>query len=199
MWSVSLIHWSVVLWWARTPNYLQLSMPLPSMCLWTIFRITFSNSLPVVNKRPIGRKFWGNFGSLPDFGNVITFSSSQGFGKLDSRRQWINICVRYASGLLGRCLRHSFGISSSPQAFLNSNEFDYLRTSQGFTFHNRVSSTNASRAWIPRLNCRSWLLSLRSWDVNWFSKQSAITLAFSFEWFVILKGKWIAVAAFGPS
>jgi hypothetical protein len=32
------------------------------MCLWTIFRITFSKSLPVVDKNLIGRKFWGNFG-----------------------------------------------------------------------------------------------------------------------------------------
>jgi hypothetical protein len=35
----------------------------------------------------------------------------------------INKCVRCISGLLGRCRRHSFGISSSPQAFLNVNDF----------------------------------------------------------------------------
>jgi hypothetical protein len=38
--------------------------------LWTIFRITFSNSLPVVDKWLIGRKFCGNFGSLPGFGKL---------------------------------------------------------------------------------------------------------------------------------
>jgi hypothetical protein len=57
-WSVSLIHWSVVLWRARKPNWLALSRPLSSKCLWTIFRITFSNSLRVADKRLIGRKFW---------------------------------------------------------------------------------------------------------------------------------------------
>jgi hypothetical protein len=60
------------------------------MCLWTIFRITFSNNLSVVDKRLIGRKCYGNFGFFPVFSNVITFASFQGFGKWDSRRQWLN-------------------------------------------------------------------------------------------------------------
>jgi hypothetical protein len=100
------------------------------MCLWTIFRITFSNSLPVVDKRIIGRKFWGNFWPLPGFGNVTNFVSFQGFGIWDSRRQWLNKCVRCISGLIGRWLRHSFGIPSSPQTFLNFSEFINLRISQ---------------------------------------------------------------------
>jgi hypothetical protein len=45
------------------------------MCLWIIFRKTFTNSLPVVGSRLIGRRFWGNLGSLPGFGKVITFAS----------------------------------------------------------------------------------------------------------------------------
>jgi hypothetical protein len=53
-WPVSIIHWSVVLWRARKPNWLALSRPPFSMCLWTIFWITVSNSLPVVYKRLIG-------------------------------------------------------------------------------------------------------------------------------------------------
>jgi hypothetical protein len=36
--------------------------------------------LPVVDRRLIGRKFWGNLGSLPGFGKVITFASFRGFG-----------------------------------------------------------------------------------------------------------------------
>jgi hypothetical protein len=76
-WSVSLIHWSAVLWRTRKPNWLALSRHLSSMCLWPIFRMIFSNSLPVVDKRLIWRKFCGNFGSLPGFGNV-TFASFQG-------------------------------------------------------------------------------------------------------------------------
>jgi hypothetical protein len=42
-WSVSLIHWSIVLWRAQEPNWLERSRPLSAVCLWTIFRITFSN------------------------------------------------------------------------------------------------------------------------------------------------------------
>jgi hypothetical protein len=45
-WSISLIHWSVMLCCLWKPNLLGLSRPLSSMCLWTIFRITFWNSLP---------------------------------------------------------------------------------------------------------------------------------------------------------
>jgi hypothetical protein len=78
-WSVSLMHCSVVLRRARKPNWFALSRPLSSICFWRVFRITFSNSLPVVDRRLIGRKFCGNFGSLPGFGNVMTFASFQDF------------------------------------------------------------------------------------------------------------------------
>jgi hypothetical protein len=61
-WSVSLRHCSVVLWRTRKPNWLALSRPLSSICFWRVFRITFSNSLPVVDRRVIGHKFWGNLG-----------------------------------------------------------------------------------------------------------------------------------------
>jgi hypothetical protein len=154
------------------------SWPLSSMCLWTMFRITFSNSLPVVDKRQIGRKFWENLGSLPRLSNVITFVSFQGFEKWDSKRQWLNKCVRCISGLFGRCLRHSFGIPSSQQAFLDFNEFANLRMLQGLIFPKEVSSTDA-RALTLVSTCRSWFSSHRSWDVNWFSKQSAIMLAWT--------------------
>jgi hypothetical protein len=48
------------------------------------FRTTFPNSLRVVDRRLIGRKFWGNFGSLPGFVKVITFASFQDDAKDDS-------------------------------------------------------------------------------------------------------------------
>jgi hypothetical protein len=140
-----------------------------SMCLWTIFRITFSNSLRVVDKRLIWRKFWGNFGSLPSFVDFMALASFQDLGKWDSRRQWLNKCVRCTSGLHGRCLRHSFGIPSSPQAFLNFNYFTNFCMSQGLTFSNGVSSTDASRTWTLASSRLSWFPSHRSWDVNWFS------------------------------
>jgi hypothetical protein len=71
----------------RETNWLALSRPFSSMFLWTIFRIPFSNSLAVVYKRLIGCKFLGKFGSLLDFGNIITFLSFQGFRKWDNYRQ----------------------------------------------------------------------------------------------------------------
>jgi hypothetical protein len=109
------------------------------MYLWTIFRMTFSKSLSDVDKRLIDLKFCGNFGSIPGFGNVIILLPSKGFGKWDSRRQWLNKCVRCTNGLLGRCLRHSFGIPWSPQTFLNFNEFAKLCMSHGLDVKSRSS------------------------------------------------------------
>jgi hypothetical protein len=79
-WSVSLIHWSVVVTGTET-ELACIKKAFFFNVLRTIFRMIFSNSLPVVEKRLIGRKFCGNFGSLPGFGNVITFAFFQGFGK----------------------------------------------------------------------------------------------------------------------
>jgi hypothetical protein len=118
-WSVSLIHCNVVLWRARKPNWPALSIPLASMCFSNISRMTSSNSLLIVDRRLIGRKFWGNFGLLPGFGDVMTFDSFQNFGKWDSRRHWLNKWVKCTNGRLGMCLRHSFRMPSIPQAFLN--------------------------------------------------------------------------------
>jgi hypothetical protein len=116
-WSVSLIHFSVELWRARKPNWLALSRPLSSICFWTNFSITFSNSLPVVGRSLIGRKFWGKFGSLPGFGKVIIFAFFQGFEKFDSRRQWLNKWVKCTNGRFGRCLRHAFEMPSFHRPF----------------------------------------------------------------------------------
>jgi hypothetical protein len=66
-----------------------------------------------VDKRLIGHKFCGNFGSLLGFGNVMTFASIQDFGKWDSQGQWLNKYVRWISVHLGRCVRHSFVIKST--------------------------------------------------------------------------------------
>jgi hypothetical protein len=51
------------------------------MCFWIVLIISFSNSLPVVDKRLIGSKFGGNFGSLPGFGRVMILASFQGAEK----------------------------------------------------------------------------------------------------------------------
>jgi hypothetical protein len=92
----------------------------------------------------------------------------------------------------------SCGIPSSPQAIHSFNEFADLCMSQGLTFPSGVPSTDASRTWFLVSTCHSWFLSQKSWDVNRFFKQSTITLAFSFGWYVISKGPWIVVGAFGP-
>jgi hypothetical protein len=55
-------------------HIVSLKRSLSWMCLWTIFRMTFSKSLPVVDKRIIVRKFLGNIESLPGFGKVMTFA-----------------------------------------------------------------------------------------------------------------------------
>jgi len=103
-WSASRIYWSVVLWRARKPNWHGFSKLFPSMCLWIILRMTFSNSSPVVSRRLIGLRFWGNFDPCQDD------------GKRDNRKQWLNRWVRRNIGFRGRCLRQSFGMESIPQA-----------------------------------------------------------------------------------
>jgi hypothetical protein len=62
-----------------------------STCLWTIFRRAFSINFSVVDRRLIGRKFCD--------------------GKCDRRKQWLNKCVIWTSGLLGRCLTHSLALA----------------------------------------------------------------------------------------
>jgi hypothetical protein len=108
-WPISLIHCKVMLWCSRTPNWHAFRPFLP-MRLLTIFRKTFSNSLPVVDKRLFGCQFWGNLESFPGFSKVIIFASFQGIGKWDSQRQWLIKWVKCTKGLLGSCLRYLFGM-----------------------------------------------------------------------------------------
>jgi hypothetical protein len=117
------------------------------------------NSLPVMDKRLIRYKFWGNFGYILGFSNVVTFASFKGFGKWNSQRQWLNKCVRCNSGFLGRYLRFLFGIPSSQEAFLNLNEFANLCMSQCLTFPKCVLSTEWRRAWTLGSASRSWFSS----------------------------------------
>jgi hypothetical protein len=117
MWSTSLIHWSIVLWSARKPNWLAFSKFLSSVCFWIVLKISFSNSLPVVNKRLIGRMFWGNSGTLRGFGRVMFFAAFQGAGKWLSRKEWLHKCAKCTRGLFGICQRDLFGMPSGPPAF----------------------------------------------------------------------------------
>jgi hypothetical protein len=108
------------------------------------FQNDFLTNLSVVDRRLNGRKFWGNFEPLPGVGNVVAFTSFQDFGKLGSRRQWLNKCVTCTNGLLGRCLRH---LPSIPHAFLNFKEFINFCKSHGLILWGRLLSTSSSRAW----------------------------------------------------
>jgi hypothetical protein len=197
MWSVSLIHFCVVLWRARKPNWLALSRLLSSMFLCTILLITFSNNFPVAERRLIGRKFWDNFLSLPGFGNGMTFASFQDFGKWDSQRQWLNKCVKCANGRLGRCLRLSFGMSSIPQDFLNFKDLITFCKTHDSILSGGLLSTASSRAWTPPTV--QGFRHTSHGGVNWFSKQSVIALAFSNGLYTSSEGPWIAVGALGPS
>jgi hypothetical protein len=129
----------------------------------------------------------------------MTFTSFQDFGKWDSRRQWLNKCVKCTNGLLGRCLRHLFGMPSIPQAFPNFKKLIIFCKSHGLILSGTLLPTALSRARTPASTRRSWSSSHKSWYVNWFSKQSAIALAFSDGWNLRPEGPWIAVGALGPS
>jgi hypothetical protein len=154
-----------------------------SRCLFTISKITFSNSLPVEGKGLIGRKFLG-IGIPYSFGKATTFASFQDVGKRDSQMQCLIRWVKWTSGPLGRCLRHSFGMPSIPQAFFNFKEFSNFCKSQGLVLPGGGGSLSAasSRTWTIASTRRSWFYSHRSWGVNRFSKQSAIALALSTGW-----------------
>jgi hypothetical protein len=78
--------------------------------------------LTVVDKRLIGHTFGGNLGYLPGFGKVIIFASFQGVE--NSRAEGSDyINVKFTDGLLGRCLRHPFGMPSFLRAYLNFKEW----------------------------------------------------------------------------
>jgi hypothetical protein len=96
------------------PNWLAFSKFPSSVCFWTDLKISFSNSLPVVDKRLIGCKFWGNCGSLPGFDRVMIFVSFQNGRKWPSWRQWLNKRVKCTRCHFWRCQRHSFGMPWKP-------------------------------------------------------------------------------------
>jgi hypothetical protein len=65
-----------------------------SVCFFIVLKISLSNSLPVVDKRVIGRKFWGDFEFLPGFGRVVISASFQGARKYMGQKQWLNKRVK---------------------------------------------------------------------------------------------------------
>jgi hypothetical protein len=133
-WSASLVYWRAVLWCAWKPKWLLCSSFFSSAYLWTVFRIAFSNNLPIVDKRHIEHKIWGNFGSLSCLDEVNMFASFQDCRKWDSQKHWLNKCMIWDSDLHGRCLRHSFRILSKLHALFNFGMFIRFWMSQGLTY-----------------------------------------------------------------
>jgi hypothetical protein len=110
-----------------------------------------------------------------------------------------NKCVRYTSGLLGMCLRHSVRILSIPQVFHSFNDFIKICISQGLTLPEGVLSASSCSAWTLASTRYLWFSSHKSCSVNWFSKQSSIMVDFTRGWYLRTKGSWIAIGAFDPS
>jgi hypothetical protein len=53
-------------------NYFHLVSFFP-YCFWTVLEINFAISLPIVDKRLIGRKFWGNLKYFQGFGSYDNY------------------------------------------------------------------------------------------------------------------------------
>jgi hypothetical protein len=106
-------------------------------------------------------------------------------------------CIKWTNGLLGRCLRHSFGMPSNPQAFLNFKVFINFYRSHGHIISRGLLSTASSRAWTLASTRHSWFSSHKSCGENWFSKQSAIALVFSSIRNCRPEEPWLAVGAPG--
>jgi hypothetical protein len=166
-WSVSLIHWSVVLWRSRKPNGIAFSKILSEMCLWIFLELI---SQRLADRRLIGRKVSENFGFLPGFGRTKILASFQGAGKWQSLRQWLKWWVTWTRDLLERCLRQSFGISSITQAFPSFKDRISFETSHGWNLIGGFSSTVVSRARNRASTRRSWSVPHTLCGVNRFSK-----------------------------
>jgi hypothetical protein len=175
-WSVSFIHWSVLLWCSWNPNWLAFSKFLSSVH-GLFSELVSQKSFPVVDRRLIGRKFRGNFGFLPGFG-IMILASFQNAGKLQSRKHWLNKCVMWTRDL-GRFLKQRFGMPSIPQTFRNIRDRISFETSHDRNLTEGCPSAVVSRAWTRASTHRSWSVSQNSCGVNRFSKQFTITLTLS--------------------
>jgi hypothetical protein len=71
--------------------------------------------------------------------------------------------VKCTKGLLGSCLRHSFGMPSVPQAFLSFREFTNFCRSHGLIFSGELLSAALNRVSTLASTCRLWFPSHRSW------------------------------------
>jgi hypothetical protein len=116
----------------------------------------------------------------------------------NSQKQWLCKCVYSSNCLLGKWPSHSFEMPSIPRDFLNFRELISFCKSHDLILAGGGLFTASSRARTLASSCHSWFSSHKSWCVNWFSKKSAIALAFSDEWKLRPEGPWIAVGVLGP-
>jgi hypothetical protein len=130
------------------------------------------------------------------FCKAIIFASFQDDGKCYSHKQWLKRLVTWTNGFRGSCLRHSLGMPSIPQAFLNLRVFIILCTSQDLTLSSGSLSAASNKAWMRASTSCSWCTSHRSCGENWVSSQSAVTLAFSNGRNLSPVGLWMADGAF---
>jgi hypothetical protein len=126
--------------------------------------------------------FWTGCLSKVNFENVITFDSFQDNEKHDKRM----LCVKH-QWLSGK-VSEACSLEAVSAVGLSKFKIFYQFFWGGRIFSNRLKQP------LPR---RSWFPSHRAWDMNLFSTQSAIALAFSSGLCISPKRPWIAVDAFG--
>jgi hypothetical protein len=83
--------------------------------------MTFSSSLPVVGRRLIGRKFWGNLGFLPVFG-MVDFCFLPGLWKMRQPKTMIKYMYQVDQRSSWKVPEVFIWNASIPQAFLNFKE-----------------------------------------------------------------------------
>jgi hypothetical protein len=138
-------------------------------CLWTIFVWLSQKTCPSRTGGFSALNFEGIFSPYLASIKAITLASFQDDGKYDSRKQWLNRCVRWTSGLLGRFLRHSFGMPSISHAFLNFGEGNFCM-SQGLTLS---GGGGVVLGFKQSFDTSLWCSSHRSCGVSWFSKEQS--------------------------
>jgi hypothetical protein len=153
---------------------IYVSMSLTPLWLWTIFRMTLSKSLPLVNRN--GGKNVGNWGPCQVFCNVILCVLPR-LWKMWQPKAGIKYMCQMYKWPSWKVPEAFIWNTIIPQAFRSFNDFINFCMSQGPTFSKGVLSAASSTAWnlpivygcytshavwIDFLNIsHSWWLSLR--------------------------------------
>jgi hypothetical protein len=100
------------------PNCLSRRRPLPLTSLKILLRRIFSNNLPMVSRRLMGRYDEGSAWSFPGFRMEIIWACFHTGGKYCARKAALNIATRRDIARCGRYFRALFRISLWPGALL---------------------------------------------------------------------------------